>query len=281
MTTEASPQLRERILGKEGKTKQRPVLPSLGGPASDRIFMIHAQAIPQFVRVTRELGTPQLHISFTRRVMRKIRNFLLGIMLVAIFTVVASYYVSLGFNYLRAKTLVLYDSFLESVTRVRVQYVPSTQLPLPDLISHVAREYKLPAVVLQAIVLEESSGGNSHALYNFEPKVFAARATKDFRFQEDERRMLSSSHGITHIMGYRAEPDCGVHWSKLYDPAVALNCTAKIMRENLARFKGDSAARLAAAYRVYNGTGPDAEMYSKRVMARVGELLFKQLKEDI
>jgi len=162
-------------------------------------------------------------------------------------------------------------------TEVIREFVRPEERPLPELIDQVAKELKIPAIALQAVVDKESAGGK--ALYRFEPEVFNRRQSID-RGSEDERRMLASSHGVGHVMGFNAKPRCGVEWSKLYDTYTGLHCGATILRQNLDRYKDvkDPAARLKLAFRDYNGSGDMAERYANDAMARVGALLIQQLR---
>lgn len=218
---------------------------------------------------------------------RKYRMQMLALrMMLALATiVVASHYIVLGSKFAATKISTGLDSLSRIITRTEVvrELVPITEVSLDELIRNASAEFKLHPVILQAIVLKESAGGSDKFLYRFEPGVFASRERLDAKFSEDERRMRSSSHGITQVMGYRAQPDCGVHWSKLYDNAIALNCAAKIMRMNLDASKGEKnhAKQLRTAYRMYNGSGPMAEAYADKAMASVGELLFAQLREGL
>lgn len=164
-------------------------------------------------------------------------------------------------------------------TKILKVYQPAEKIPMEELIPKVSKELGLHPVILKAIVMKESAGGDKNFLYRFEPGVFANRARTDSKYPEGERRMRASSHGITQVMGYRAEPDCGVHWSQLYDNYIALECAGNIIKENLNAAKSikNPSQRLRTAYRMYNGSGPMAEAYATNIMSRVGELLFEKL----
>lgn len=166
-----------------------------------------------------------------------------------------------------------------SETQIIKEYVHVDSAPIDDLLDKVAKELGLHPVVLQAIVLKESSGGNRNFLYRFEPGVYADRARVDGKLPEGERRMRASSHGITQVMGYVAESQCHIHWSELYDNYVALTCAGKILKENLLSVADikNPATRLRTAYRMYNGSGPMAEAYATNIMGRIGELLFDKM----
>ncbi len=182
----------------------------------------------------------------------------------------------------RDRVIASYASFIGSITRVEVvkEYIRPASVPLDQVIPTVARDFKVPVVALRAVIDQESSGGEY--LYRFEPDKYADLKAKS-RLSDSEVRMLASSHGPAHVMGFNAMPRCGIHWSKLYDSLLGVECGARILRENLnrhAKVKSPS-ERLALALRDYNGSGPAAEAYSQKVMARVGALLFGQLQEEL
>lgn len=146
---------------------------------------------------------------------------------------------------------------------------------IESVIKRVSKETGLHEVILKALIDAESSGGEENSLYRYEPRVFAQRAKIDSEYSESERKMLASSHGVAHIMGYRAKPDCGVHWSKLYDNYTAIKCSAKILIDNLDSYReiSNPSERLRRAYKMYNGSGEQAERYSVKLMAKIGSLL--------
>jgi len=197
----------------------------------------------------------------------------------AALVVLSSYYIMQGVEAARAWGADASSRLLAAVTRVQVvrEYVKPESLPVADLIPIVASEQKLPAVVLQAIVEQESGGGSK--LYRFEPDKYAQLKTK-VKDSDSEIRMLASSHGVAQVMGFNALPRCGVHWSKLYDTRTGLECGAKILRENIDRHKEEKrpSTKLRLALRDYNGTGDAADNYATEVMAKIGELLFASLK---
>lgn len=167
---------------------------------------------------------------------------------------------------------------LSQITRVEVvrQYVTPTNATIDELIERAARETGVSADILHTIVDAESAGGRHDQLYRFEPKVFtrlqASRKCRD----DAECRVMASSWGPMQVMGYNAQPRCGIHWSKLLDPGPGILCGAKIMRQNLdnVRHLKDPATRLRAAFVSYNG----AESYGDRAMFRFTQRMFSRLK---
>ncbi len=196
--------------------------------------------------------------------------------------VLAAHYVVAGWAEVRAVASLQGAKFMRAITRVEVvrEYVKPQEYSLSALIDIIAKDQHVPAVVLRAIVLQESAGGTQ--LYRFEPTKYTQLKSKA-RVSDSELRMLASSHGVAQVMGFNAEPRCGIHWSQLYDQALGLECGAKILRENLDRHKEikSPAAKLRLALRDYNGSGADADDYSVKVMARVGDLLYADLRTQL
>lgn len=219
------------------------------------------------------------------RIRRSVALFLFKVAVVSVVTVVGAHYVVAGVGVARSWCALQYARVVDSVTRTKVvrEYIKPEQLPLRSLVPKVAHDVGVPAVALQAIVERESSG--ARLLYRFEPKKFdeLKRSRQYAKVSDDELRMLASSHGSAHVLGVNAEPRCGIHWSRLYDSVGGLECGARILRENLDRYKNhpNPSQRLWFALRDYNGSGAAAEAYADAVMARVGALLFDSLKETL
>jgi hypothetical protein len=155
--------------------------------------------------------------------------------------------------------------------RIETKIIRQDSFSLDEIIEQVAIKHQLPEVLLRAVIDQESGGGN--ALYRFEPDVYT-RLKPRKASSDSEVRMLASSHGVAHVMGFNAEPRCGIHWSKLYDRTIGLDCAARILSQNLERHKanGDVARQLWLAVRDYNGAGRAAEAYATTVLARVGTM---------
>lgn len=174
-----------------------------------------------------------------------------------------------------------WGSMVRAVTRVEIvkEYVHAEAVPLDKLIEKVSTEVGVHNVALRAIVEQESSGAKR--LYRFEERKYAElkRNPQFAKLSDDEVRMLASSHGSAHVMGFNAGPLCQMAWSDLYDPYLGLKCGARILRSNMNRHNTvkDPSRRLWLAFRDYNGSGVDAENYADKIMSRVGQLLFANL----
>ena len=151
---------------------------------------------------------------------------------------------------------------------------PLHELDLQTALKAAARNHQVPYVALRAIADAESSGGKK--LYRFEPDVFN-RLSKISKASEDERRMLASSHGVMHVMGFNAWNRCGIDWNDLYNREKGIDCGAKILAQNLETYSGKKrAVALRLALRDYNGSGDRAEAYADKVMGKIGEYLFEE-----
>jgi hypothetical protein len=164
-------------------------------------------------------------------------------------------------------------------TRVVTEYKELDSTTLAQVIQRVASERKIDPLILSVIAEKESAGGV--ALYRFEPTKFEQlRNSKQFKGRSvDELRMIASSHGPFHVMGYSAEHYCGLQWHRLYDTLTAARCTGEIvgkLYQDTAHIK-DPSARVREVFKRYNGTGADAERYADDAMARLAGILYKRV----
>lgn len=199
----------------------------------------------------------------------------------AIAVVWASLHIASFWEEIKIKASEAKELALSRVTRVEVkrELVKADAVPMGQLVRVVSKRHRVPTVVLKAIIEQESADGKF--LYRFEPDKYTQLKMKE-RLPESEVRMLASSHGLAHVMGFNAEPRCGVHWSKLYDSLIGLECGARILRENMDRHQSvkDSSRRIWLALRDYNGSGKRAEEYADEVMSRIGRLLLRGVDEE-
>lgn len=207
------------------------------------------------------------------------RAFLVSVFVLS--AVVASHFVLLGAEFVKVFGLQLYDRTIRALTRVEIvrELVQVEQLPPEQLIGKYAKDLRVPKII-GLILLDKESGGGSQ-VYRFEPKVFE-RIKGRKGVSESESRMLASSHGVLQVMGFNAQPRCGIHWSKLYGPE-GVFCGLKIMRENLTQHKAvkDIGQRVWLAFRDYNGSGPDAERYADHAMTIAGRIMLQQWEKEL
>ena len=165
-----------------------------------------------------------------------------------------------------------YAEVVESLTVIKTEtvIVPADKRTVGESIELVSKRTGYSKAILSAMVAVESSGGIY--VYRFEPSVFNKMKREGSKESDSELRMLASSHGVTHIMGYNASKRCGLHWSELYNADKALGCTVKILKENAKRYESTSKnRRVWLALRDYNGSGDMAEAYANKVLAEVGK----------
>lgn len=152
-------------------------------------------------------------------------------------------------------------------------------LPLVDAIRQAAEAHNIDPLILTVISEKESAGGNSRALYRFEPELYARlRGEKAYRgLSDSEVRMLASSHGVFHILGATAEGQCQIHFSRLYDQETAAHCAARIVKNIQGRSQeGATSARLHEIFKRYNGSGRAADVYANDAMVRLAALLYQR-----
>lgn len=134
---------------------------------------------------------------------------------------------------------------------------------LDQMIDAGAAEYGLDPNLIRAVVRVESSDGLF--LNAFEPHVYN-RTTG--RMSDFERRALSSSHGVMHVMGFNAKK-CGIEWWELYDAQKGLACGIAYLKDCMKRHKNDVTKALGC----YNG---DAEIYPKKVKIAYADISLKK-----
>lgn len=152
---------------------------------------------------------------------------------------------------------------LETQNRLKKQLntITNTQARVSEQnsVTGICRAYGLDPVLVQAVIAVESSGGKY--LYRFEPGIYN-RLSKVRN--EQERRMLSSSHGIMHVLGITAKAK-GVHWSELYDDSTALETGISILAN--CKERGKTNYRMLACYNTGStNTSTAADRYYTKVM---------------
>lgn len=170
---------------------------------------------------------------------------------------------------------------LQKITRIQVvrEYIEPEAMDLDQAIAHISKLEDVTPLILRAIAMQESAGGKY--LYRFEPQVYQ-RIQNKIKTTEDEKRMLASSHGAFHIMGYNASERCDLHWSQLYDNALGAACAMRIIKQNYRAAQGKTLGqKLRAAIRAYNGSGPQAEQYADKIMGIIAELTIKDLGKGL
>lgn len=132
-------------------------------------------------------------------------------------------------------------------------------------IAGICRAYGLDPVLVQAVIRVESAGGTQ--LYRFEPGIY--NRLSGVR-NEQERRMLSSSHGIMHVLGITAKAK-GVHWSELYNDETSLETGVSILAK--CKEQGKTNYRMLACYNTGSTKqSAAADKYYSKVMSQYRRL---------
>lgn len=177
-----------------------------------------------------------------------------------------------------AQATQVYETVLDklTVTKVVTEVKAPDEATLREILDQSSRKHGIDPIILHVVTLMESSGGK--LLYRFEPELYSRLLSKyEKRYSSDEIRMLASSHGITHVLGETAMTECDTHWSRLYDPQTAADCSARFLRRLWDRHSGvkNAGDRLWETFRAYNGSGPKAEAYADHAVRTLNSLLYK------
>lgn len=170
----------------------------------------------------------------------------------------------------------LYADAISKLAKVESieKYIPRADVSLDFAIEAASHKHKVSAVALKALAEVESSQGKY--LYRHEPHLEA----RIKGVPAAEVRPLASSHGPMHVLGLNSETECGIHWSKLYDTMLGVDCGAKILSKLLAKHSNakDRGKQYWLAFKSYNGTGEAAERHADKVMSAAARLMFEGAK---
>ncbi len=188
-----------------------------------------------------------------------------------------------AFDVASARAVQAKDAFLEKVTVVKTvtEYREIDDATLGDIIAKTAKEFGVDPLIMTVLAEKESRGGDEGSLYAFEPEKFEElRSNPKYRnVSTNELRMIASSHGAFHVMGYSAKDLCNMHWSRLYDAWSAAKCAATVVQKKskeIGEIK-DSSLRVRELFRRFNGSGPRAEKYADDAMSRLAGILYDRL----
>lgn len=152
---------------------------------------------------------------------------------------------------------------------------------LPEIIDQVAKEQKVPAVALAAMVEQESSNG-LFLTSQVEERTYQRLVKSHAHLPNEEIKQLARSHGVAHIMGITAMEFCNLHYSELYDNYKNLTCASKYLKMQLDKNKTQPIEnRLWIAFKNYNGTGEAAEKHADRVYALMKQKLIDSLATEV
>jgi hypothetical protein len=212
---------------------------------------------------------------------KKTGFFLVAFRLIAIlvFCVMVAQGLDVAYRWVKVQMESAHATVVEklTITKVVTEYRDIDDATLEDLIKKVAAEFQVDPLILQVLADKESAGGKK--LYRFEPEKFKElQSHKRYRgLSSDELRMIASSHGIFHVMGYSAREYCDLNWHQLYNHLASARCAASIVARlyDDTRDIDSSGARVRQIFRKYNGSGESAERYANDAMQRLASLLYR------
>jgi hypothetical protein len=149
--------------------------------------------------------------------------------------------------------------------------IPEKEKSFSEIILATARKYRLPKLLILALIEQESGRSMRSDRVRFEPEVFKRLKRRNGE-TEEEARLWASSLGLGQVIPfYHADkPECGGNLGKYFEPEHNLNCAGAVLRECL-DYHGkiaDKYSRMHKALECYNG-GPS---YPGQVLERVARL---------
>jgi len=171
------------------------------------------------------------------------------------------------------------DYVISQVTHIEVvrEYVEirSETLPLDQLVERAAKKHGVPALLMRALIVQESGRGLRTDRVRYEPHL--QKRFKRESWQTDmEFQGLSSSWGLGQIIYGFWKDFCKLDsYADLLDPARNLDCSASIIRDCLNRRKAVSnkVMRFRQCLKEYNG----GEEYAGQVEAHLVELVLGEM----
>lgn len=212
---------------------------------------------------------------------------ILGALMLAVSSVVVSFII-------HAQTLIFVDYAKERYAHfygVVMEKLPKPEslksatsrrsYTLEEAILRVAREQRVPAVALAAMVEQESSNGE-FLTSKVEMPTYNRLLKSMPQIDDDLRINLARSHGPAHVMGITALQVCDMNYKDLYDNYKGLTCAAKYLRIQMDRAKGKNVQeKLWQAFKGYNGTGPRAELHANKVYALMQKKMVVGLVKEL
>lgn len=164
---------------------------------------------------------------------------------------------------------------LSQVTRIEVvrEYVEvkPQELPIEKLVERAANKHQVPALLMRALILQESGRGLRTDRVRYEPHL-QKRFKRESWHTDMEYQALASSWGLGQIIYGIWKDFCKLDsYADLLDPARNLDCSASIIRDCLRRRAGVSnkATRFRQCLKEYNG----GDTYASQVEAHLVELV--------
>ncbi len=164
---------------------------------------------------------------------------------------------------------------LSHVTRVEVvqEYIEikPQELPIERLVERAANKHQVPALLMRALILQESGYKLRTDRVRYEPHL-QKRFKREAWMTDMEHQAMASSWGLGQIIYGIWKDFCKLEsYADLLDPARNLDCSASIIRDCLRRRAGVSnkATRFRQCLKEYNG----GDTYASQVEAHLVELV--------
>ena len=162
---------------------------------------------------------------------------------------------------MKIQTMIL--GFL-SVVIASETYRAVTYAPPPTSARAPTRSDRIPPILIEAIIDQESSGDPTAT--RFEPHLYERYRHKLPRNDADARMMVSSI-GLMQVIPYYHLRDCKLkHYSELFNEETNRRCGEQVLKACLNRY-AQRANRLELALSCYNG---GSRQYAASVLSRVG-----------
>lgn len=157
--------------------------------------------------------------------------------------------------------------------RIVEKYIQPAKMTLDTAIEQSSTKYKIPALLLRALVVQESGQGLRSDRVRYEPKLQSR--FKRLPYQTDmEYQALASSWGYAQIIYGIHRQTCALEsYADLLDPATNLDCAGKILSNCLLRRRvGSKSERFVACLKEYNG----GDSYPGEVLDHLANLVLEQ-----
>lgn len=168
-----------------------------------------------------------------------------------------------------------HDWIIGQITRIEVVRevveVRPRSRSIDDVIAEASRKHGIPALLLKALILQESGRNQRTDRVRYEPQL-QKRFKREAWMTDAEYQALASSWGLGQIIYGLWRDFCGLEsYADLLEPSTNINCSAKIIRDCLTRRKSvnNKAERFRQCLREYNG----GDTYSAQVERHLVELV--------
>ena len=167
----------------------------------------------------------------------------------------------------------------------KIIHVPEPEPTLNDVLQD-APSYGIPVEVARVLLEQEDAGQYRKNAIRCEwgSEEWLAIANKLEPKDKQQRDALRCSYGPFQVAGWHA-PKYGMVWSDLLNirnnaevaAAVWGDCKEQSLKKNVG---ADTWTHYRTAFRCYNGSGPRAEQYADRAMAKLAKIALDQMLKE-